>query len=110
MTHLQMLARFPFSACFLISVKIPKLLITTLKKDTISLPHFSCYYFSLSGKHVTQGNSIYSYPYNDEDLLSEVEGDLGWTGEGGVGSTGVGGELGGILGTSHVVPFEVQHL
>lgn len=45
-----------------------------------------------------------------EDLLSVtdvIEGDLGWTGEGGVGSTGVAGELGGILGTSHVVPVNV---
>ena len=61
-------------------------------------------------KHITQGNSIAILSYNDEDLLSVVEGDLGWTGEGGVGSTGVGGELWEILGTSHVVPVEVQHL
>ena len=44
-------------------------------------------------KHITQGNSIAILFYNDEALLSVVEGDVGWTGEGGVGSTGVGGEL-----------------
>ena len=38
---------------------------------------------------------------------SVAAGDLGWADEEGVVSTDVGGELGIILGTSHVVPVDI---